>query len=198
MGHLKGRYNPNPIIDTSEYRVEFVDGSWEEYATNFIAENIFVHVDDEGHEHLLLDEIVVHKTTDAALTMENCWISSSNGQQRMCPTTKGWQLLVRWKDVTSSWIALKDLTDLNPIKTAEYAAANGVSEQPAFAWWAKSILSKRRRILSKLNKTKYFCTTEKFGINIPRNVAEATRLDNENSNALWTDANQKEMKQDQR
>ena len=116
----------------------------------------------------------MHRTTDAALTMVNCWILPVNEQKRMCPTTKGWQLLVRWKDVTSSWIALKDLTDLNPIKTAEYAAANGVSEQPVFAWWAKSILSKCRRILSKLNKTKYFRTTKKFGIKIPRNVAEAT------------------------
>ena len=102
--------------------------------------------------------------------MENCWILSANGKKRMCPTTKGWRLLVRWKDGTSSWIALKDLKDSNPIETSKYAGANGVSEQPVFAWWAKLILSKRQLILSKLNKTKYFHTTEKFGIKMPRTV----------------------------
>ena len=99
----------------------------------------------------------MHMATDAALTMKTCWISLVNGQKSMCPTTKGWQLLVRWKDGTSSWIVVKDLIDSNPVETAKYAVANRVSEQPAFAGWAKSILSKHRQILSKLNKTKYFC-----------------------------------------
>ena len=48
-------------------------------------------------------------------------------------------------------------------------------------------------ILSKLNKTKYFRTTEKFGLKIPRTVAEAMHFGNENSNTLWTDAIQKVM-----
>ena len=89
MGHLKGHYNPNPLIDTSEYRVEFADGSTEEYAANLIAENIFAQVDNKGREHLLLDEIITHRTTDAALTMENCWIPLANGRKRMRLTTKG-------------------------------------------------------------------------------------------------------------
>ena len=76
----------------------------EEFPANLIVENIFVQDDGEGHELFLLDEIVMHRTTDAALTMENCWISLVNGQKRMRPTTKGWQLLVRWKDGTLSWI----------------------------------------------------------------------------------------------
>ena len=66
----------------------------EEYSANFIDENIFAQVDNKGHDHLLLDEIVMHRTTDAALTMVNCWILPVNEQKRMCPTTKGWQLLV--------------------------------------------------------------------------------------------------------
>ena len=31
-------------------------------------------------------------------------------------TTKGWQLLVFWKDGTESWIDLKDLKDGNPME----------------------------------------------------------------------------------
>ena len=60
MGHLKGRYRPNPLVETSEYCVEFPDSGSEEYAANLIAENIFAQVDDEGREHLLLDDIVNH------------------------------------------------------------------------------------------------------------------------------------------
>ena len=101
----------NKNIFFYEYRIEFSDDSSEEYAANLIAENMFAQVNDKGHEHLLLDEIVMNRTTDAALTTENCWISSANGQRRMHPTTERWQLLVCWKDGTSSWIALKDLKD---------------------------------------------------------------------------------------
>jgi hypothetical protein len=35
-----------------------------------------------------------------------------------------------------SWERLKDMKEANPIKTAEYAVAIGVSDEPAFNWWA--------------------------------------------------------------
>ena len=193
-GNLKGKSNPNPLLDTSEYYVEFEDGSNDHFTANIIAENVFSQVDEEGREHLLVEEIVGHRKTDAALTRENCWMPSRNGQQRMRRTTKGWMFLVQWKDGSSNWIPLKDLKDSNPIETAEYAVAHGIAEEPAFAWWAKEILKKRRRILSKLGKSKYWRTTEKFGIKVPKTVEEAQRFDRENGNTLWMDAIKKEMK----
>ena len=89
--------------------------------------------------------------------------------------------------------SLKNLKDSNPNKTTEYVVANGISVQLASAWWVKSMLSNSWCILSKLGKTKYFRTTEKFEIKVPRTVAEATCFINENSNTLWTDTIRKEM-----
>ena len=45
-------------------------------------------------------------------------------------TTRGWKLLVEWKDGSSDWIVLKDLKDLNPIETAEYVISNTSLRSP--------------------------------------------------------------------
>eukprot|EP00816_Leptocylindrus_hargravesii_P007859 CAMPEP_0196825024 /NCGR_PEP_ID=MMETSP1362-20130617/92813_1 /TAXON_ID=163516 /ORGANISM="Leptocylindrus danicus, Strain CCMP1856" /LENGTH=60 /DNA_ID=CAMNT_0042205389 /DNA_START=1428 /DNA_END=1610 /DNA_ORIENTATION=+ len=47
-GNLKGKSNPNPLLDLSEYYVEFVDGSSYHYTANIIAESILSHADEEG------------------------------------------------------------------------------------------------------------------------------------------------------
>ena len=193
-GNLKGRTNPNPLLDSAEYYVEFDDGSSDNYTANIIAESIYSQVDGEGREHLLVDEIISHRKTDAALSLQDCWISSRNGDKKMRKTTKGWMFLIRWKDESSNWIPLKDIKESNPIEVAEYAVAHKIIEEPAFAWWAKEVLRKRKRILSKLGKSKYWRTVEKFGIRVPKTVEEAMRLDRENGNSLWNDAIQKEMK----
>ena len=51
---------------------------------------------------------------------------------------------------------------------------------------------KRERIVKKV-KAKYWRTTHKFGIRLPKNVEEALRIDAENNNTLWRDAIEKEM-----
>ena len=116
----------------------------------------------------MVDEIVGHRKTKAALTRENCWLPSKNGQQRMRRTTKGWMFLVQWKDGSSNWIPLKDLKVSNPIEAAEYAVVNKIAEEPAFVWWAGEVLRKRRRILSKLGKSKYWRMMENFSSIGPR------------------------------
>jgi len=57
-GNARGNANSNPILDSRVYEVQFSDGHTEEYAANVIAEAIYAQVDDEGHEHLILDEII--------------------------------------------------------------------------------------------------------------------------------------------
>jgi hypothetical protein len=42
-------------------------------------------------------------------------------------------------------------------------------------------------------KKKYWRTTHKFGIRLPKSVAEAFRIDKENGNTHWADAITKEM-----
>ena len=51
-------------------------------------------------------------------------------------TTRGWSLLVQWKDGSTSWEKLKDLKASNPVEVAEYAVANRLVDEPAFKWWS--------------------------------------------------------------
>jgi len=55
---------------------------------------------------------------------------------------------------------------------AEYAKANGIAEQPAFAWWVPEIINKKNHIINKI-KTKYWHTSHKFEIEIPKSIEHA-------------------------
>ena len=82
---------------------------------------------------------------------------------------------------------------LNGVLVAEYAIANQIDEEPAFAWWVGNFIRKRNRILSKI-KSKYWQRTHKFGIRIPKSVEQAIAIDKQNGNSLWWDAICTEMK----
>jgi hypothetical protein len=43
-------------------------------------------------------------------------------------TTKGWKLLVEWKDGSTDLLPLKDLKESYPVQVAEYAVANKMAE----------------------------------------------------------------------
>ena len=120
-------------------------------------------------------------------------LKTNTGTKRRKETTKGWELLIRWKDGGTDWIALKDAKESYPVKVAEYAVLARISEEPAFAWWASSVLKKRNRIIAK-TKSKYWLRTHKFGIEIPKSVTQARQIDAKCGNTLWWDAICKEMK----
>ena len=88
---------------------------------------------------------------------------------------------------STSWIALNDMKDSFPVQLAEYSVRARVSQEPAFAWWVSFVLKKRNRIIAKV-KSKYWVRTHKFGIRVPKSVAEAKRLDEANGDTLWWDA----------
>ena len=188
-----GEPHSNPLLDHRQYEVEFVDGSTEVLTANIIAENILAQVDEEGHRQLLLHEITDHRTLDDAVPKERGHISMPNGRQRKVQTTRGWEILVEWKDGSTDWIALKDLKESYPVELAEYAVHNGIQDEPAFAWWVPYTLKKRQRIISKA-KTKYWDRTHKYGVRIPKSIQEAKQIDEENGDTLWMDAVRMEMK----
>ena len=97
-GNPIGIRNPNPLLDTREYDVLFPDGSTESYSTNVIAENLYSQVDSEGRQFYILKEIVEHKSDASAISKDDVTIRSHNGNLHPKMTTRGWQLLVEWKD----------------------------------------------------------------------------------------------------
>jgi hypothetical protein len=79
------------------------------------------------------------------------------------------------KDGSTSWQSLKDLKEAYPVTIDEYAVAQGIDNNPAFNWWAHAVLRKREHIIALVKKrtTRFLKKTHKFGIEVPRSVAEA-------------------------
>jgi hypothetical protein len=147
---------------------------------------MFAQVDDEGHRQVLLKEVIDHRKDGRAVSHEDAIITSHNGVKRRRETTIGWELMVQWKDGSTSLLPLKDLKNSFPIEMAEYAVARKISSEPAFAWWCSKTLKLRNRIIAKA-KTWYWLRTHKFGIKIRKNWEQAVRFDEENGDALWQD-----------
>ena len=193
-GNPIGRSDPGrPWNDTRRYQVEMSDGRIEDYAANVIAENLFSQCDEEGNQYMILKDIVDHKSDETAVSKEDGTYRNRSGTEVKKKTTKGWKLLVEWNDGTKDWIPLSELKESNPIKVAEYAVANRIHDEPAFAWWVPHVLRKRTRIINKV-KSRYWRATEKFGIELPHSVQEAYEIDRRNGTLHWTRAIEKEMK----
>ena len=192
-GRPIGKRHANPLLDTRLYEVEFPDGSTEAIAANLIAENMLSQVDDEGRSYAVLSEIVDHRTNGHALSKDDGFVVDRQGRRHPRTTTRGWELQVEWRDGSSTWVPLSELKESNPIQVAEYAVANKIAEEPAFAWWARNVLRKRDRIIKKV-KARYWAKTHKFGIELPKSVAEALRIDDRTGTDFWRKAIELEMK----
>ena len=188
-----GTADDNPIMDTRLYEVEYLDGYKASLAANAIAENLFAQIDEEGNRFVTLDSIISHRVDGTQVSKDCAFITSHNGGKRRKETTKGWEILIQWKDGTTTWEKLKDVKDSYPVQLAEYAHQSCIADEPALAWWVPHVLKKKTHIISKV-KSKYWSRTHKFGIKIPKTVQEAIQLDKENGDTLWWDAILKEMK----
>ena len=187
-----GTANANPLLDSRKYEVEYADGHAEELTANIIAENIIAQVDEEGRRQMMLSAIMDHRITHDAIPKSQGTYVNSYGVKRRKTTTRGWELLVEWRDGSSDWVSLKDLKKSYPVELAAYAESHDLRDEPAFAWWVPYVLRKQKRILQKV-KSKYWARTHKYGIRIPKNIKEAIEIDKENGNTLWMDAIKLEM-----
>ena len=189
-----GRASDNPLLDSRKYEVEYADGNVEELTANIIAENLIAQVDNEGHRQMMLEEVIDHRTTQEAIPKGKGTYVNRYGVKRQKQTTRGWELLIQWKDGSTDWVALKDFKESYPVELALYAVERSIQDEPAFAWWVPHVLKKRKRILQKVKvKSKYWARTHKYGVRVPRNVKEAIEIDKENGNTLWMDAVRLEM-----
>ena len=194
-GNPVGLANPNPILDTRSYIVDFDDGDQAELTANLIAESIYSQCDPDGNQYVLLDGFIDHRRLDNAIKLADQKVVRPNGRTYMKRSTIGWQLCCQWKDGSTSWENLVDLKESHPVETAEYAKIVGIDHEPAFNWWVPHVLTKRDRIISlvKQRKPRYLKRTHKFGIELPKTVNEALELDRKNGNTLWSAGIAKEM-----
>jgi hypothetical protein len=129
-------------------------------------------------------------TTQCSVKPDNGFVAGTQWQQW---TTKGWKLLVKWKDGTSTWVPLKDLKDSNLIEVVEDVVANKLVSEPAFAWWVSMVLRQHDHDIMKV-KSCYHARTHKFGIEIPKTVKRALEINLETGTDFWHWAIKKEMK----
>ena len=191
-GNVIGTYDNNPLLNTMLYDVEFPDGEIREYAANVIAENMYAQVDPDGHSYNILDGIIDHSKDESAVDKSSGYVTTKSGQKRLRKSTKGWKLLVAWKDGSEQWIPLSVLKESNPVEVAEFAVAKGIDDEPAFKWWVPYTLRKRDKIISGVvGRVKR--VTHKYGVEIPRTIEEAYKLDERNGDTIWRDAINKEM-----
>jgi hypothetical protein len=107
-----------------------MNGETEILAADIIAENLLAQVDEEGHQQLLINEIEDHRIIDDAIPIDQGTFPTHSGMKGRRRMTKGWELSVRWKDGSSSWISLTDLKDTYPVDLADYAIANWIQDEP--------------------------------------------------------------------
>ena len=70
-----------------------------------------------------MQEIVDHEKKDNALQEEDAYDSIKTGP-RTKRMTKGWRLLVEWKDGSSTWVPLTDMKDAYPVHVADDAVTS--------------------------------------------------------------------------
>eukprot|EP00934_Nitzschia_sp_Nitz4_P003470 Nitzschia sp. Nitz4//scaffold67_size101165//1728//3143//NITZ4_004518-RA/size101165-processed-gene-0.54-mRNA-1//-1//CDS//3329556441//3460//frame0 len=182
------------MLDTRTHKIELQDGLHRELTANMIAENLYSLASDDGPEELHFSEIPGHRKTAQAIA-KGTQDATVQGQANThkTRTTKGWEIRVEWRDGTSTWLPLVEMKNSNPLELAEYATANQLTDEPAFAWWVKHAMRKRDQLIAKV-KSKYWRASHKFGIHLPHLVEEAYELDCLNNNTHWADAIEKEMK----
>ena len=137
-----------------------------------------------------MEAIVDHQTDGSETKQANAKITTRSGTQRRRETTHRWEILVQWKDGSTTWITLENSY---PVQLAEYSVEKRISGEPAFAWLVPHTLRKRNRIIGR-DKSKYWVRTHKFSVKVPKTVEQAKQFDRENGNNLWWEAIIKEMR----
>lgn len=191
-GYPVGEYNKDPILDSRVYEVMFPDGEVKQYSSNLIAEAIWTEADADGRRYQMMNEIRSHQKGPDALEVDEAYEYGSGVSKKYTRTTKGWKILVSWKDGQESWVPLKDMKDTYPIALAQYAIKAGIDKEAAFRWWLPHVIAKKDQIVASVNR-RMVKRTHKFGIEVPSMVEDAYALDRVNNNTLWRDAIHKEM-----
>jgi hypothetical protein len=122
-----GRASNNPILDTRMYKVEYPGRHKASLAANVIAENVFAQVDDEGGRHVLFEEIINHRTDGTEVKQQDAFLTTPKGNKRQRETTKGWEILIQWKDRSTTWVSMKDIKGSYPVQLAEYATQRRIA-----------------------------------------------------------------------
>ena len=106
------------------------------------------------------------------------------GAKRRLKSTYCLNFKVLWTDSSKVWVPLSILKESNPVEVAEYAKIIDIIDDPSFVPWIPYILKKRDYIISKIN-IQVKKVNHKYGLKVPKDYADAVRIDNDNKNTYW-------------
>ena len=134
----------------------------------------------------MMDSIVDYRKSDKVLSVSSQKMVY-RGRSFMRISTLGWQICVQWIYGSTLCKSLKYLNEYITLDIVEYAVAKETDNRPELNWWVKALLNKISRILYvvKTINAQYLKKTHKFGIGVPKSLAQAYALDKKNSNTLW-------------
>ncbi|KAL7581422.1 hypothetical protein ACA910_022004 [Epithemia clementina (nom. ined.)] len=139
----------------------------------------------------LFKGIVAHRRLNNAVDKADQYRQVGNKRVKK-KTTAGWEVEIEWREGFTSWLPMKEVKATNSVELAEYAVANRIDHEPAFDWWVRPTLKRKKRLI-KLSQRRHARSGYKFGIKLPCNIEEALAIDKENDNTLWYDAIMKEL-----
>ena len=104
---------------------------------------------------------------------------------------------VLWKQGNRSWISLDNLRIHDPISCVVYAIKKKQLSKPEWYWVQDYIQDTETysNMIIALKTRQAFQSKYKFGVEVPRSLNHAQRLDEKNGNTLWKEAILKELKQ---
>lgn len=128
----------------------------------------------------------------------NVWTPVSITKHRIFKNKQGQrqlQVLVNWKIQPSSWQCPKVIQLDHPAVLMKYIMEKGLHNHPDFNWVNTYIDPQCFQQLSFAFQAAQKGPRIKFGVEIPRSVKDALRLDQKNGNRLWQDAMDTELRQ---
>ena len=111
-----GQANNNPILDTRTYLVQFDDGKVTELTANVKTLQMYAQYDPEVNTYVILDDLIDHRKSSRALSIEDQNATASRGRNMMRRSTAGWKMCCEWKYGSTSWEKLCDLKESQPLE----------------------------------------------------------------------------------
>ena len=109
-----------------------------------------------------------------------------------------WNVRVEWENGEITWEPLGIIAKSDPVTCAIYAKENGLLETPGWVQF-KRLARRQKKLIRMANQAKlrsfHHSPVYKFGVQVPRNHAEAMELDKRDGTTLWADAEAKELGQ---
>ena len=112
-----------PFLNALTYDVEFSDGEIKQFLDNFIDENLYSQVDEDGHNIQILDYHVDYRNDSNAFNKAELCLPTKSVKQLLRRKTTGQSLLTLCKNKEEEWMLLNQLKQFLPLEIAEFTVS---------------------------------------------------------------------------